>query len=45
MLRILVVDDYGYWLGARKAVDEYFGPTPPKWVEIDGTAVMMVKGE
>jgi O-methyltransferase len=22
---ILIVDDYGYWEGARKAVDEYFG--------------------
>ena len=21
---ILIVDDYGYWQGARKAVDEYF---------------------
>lgn len=20
---ILIIDDYGYWLGARKAVDEY----------------------
>lgn len=23
---ILVIDDYGHWQGARKAVDEYFGP-------------------
>jgi hypothetical protein len=22
---ILIIDDYGYWQGARKAVDEYFG--------------------
>ena len=21
---ILIIDDYGYWKGARKAVDEYF---------------------
>ena len=21
---VLIVDDYGYWKGARKAVDEYF---------------------
>jgi hypothetical protein len=23
---VLIVDDYGCWAGARKAVDEYFGP-------------------
>ena len=22
---VLIIDDYGYWAGARKAVDEYFG--------------------
>ena len=22
---MLIIDDYGYWAGARKAVDEYFG--------------------
>jgi len=22
---VLIIDDYGYWTGARKAVDEYFG--------------------
>ncbi len=22
---VLIIDDYGHWLGARKAVDEYFG--------------------
>lgn len=21
---VLIIDDYGHWLGARKAVDEYF---------------------
>ena len=21
---VLIIDDYGYWAGARKAVDEYF---------------------
>jgi hypothetical protein len=27
---VLIVDDYGYWKGARKAVDEYFaGPRAP----------------
>ena len=24
---VLIVDDYGYWQGARQAVDEYFGET------------------
>jgi O-methyltransferase len=23
---VLIVDDYGHWQGAKKAVDEYFGP-------------------
>lgn len=23
---VLIIDDYGHWKGARKAVDEYFGP-------------------
>ena len=22
---VLIIDDYGYWMGSRKAVDEYFG--------------------
>lgn len=26
---VLIVDDYGHWLGARKAVDEYFGASKP----------------
>ncbi|HKN06113.1 MAG TPA: TylF/MycF/NovP-related O-methyltransferase [Thermoplasmata archaeon] len=26
---VLVLDDYGHWLGARKAVDEYFASHPP----------------
>lgn len=25
---ILILDDYGWWSGARQAVDEYFGQTP-----------------
>jgi O-methyltransferase len=38
---VLIVDDYGHWDGARKAVDEYFPKA--RWVRIDYTAVMMVK--
>jgi len=26
----LIVDDYGHWLGCRRAVDEYFGGSRPK---------------
>jgi hypothetical protein len=39
---ILIVDDYGHWLGARKAVDEYF-KGGMLFTEIDYTAIMMVK--
>ena len=34
---ILIVDDYGHWRGARKAVDEYFGNHPPFLHRIDYT--------
>ena len=27
---ILIIDDYGYWVGARKAVDEYFATLKPR---------------
>jgi O-methyltransferase len=26
---VLIIDDYGHWMGARKAVDEYFAAHPP----------------
>jgi O-methyltransferase len=26
---VLIVDDYGHWLGAKEAVDEYFASHPP----------------
>lgn len=42
---VLILDDYGYWQGARKAVDEYFANT--KWKpllhRIDLTGRMFVK--
>lgn len=40
---ILIVDDYGHWLGARKAVDEYLGVTAKQLTMIDYTAAMMAK--
>lgn len=43
---ILIVDDYGHWMGARKAIQEYFaahGWDAKKLKPIDYTAVMMVK--
>jgi hypothetical protein len=39
---ILIVDDYGHWMGARKAVDEYFGGAL-SFKHIDYTAIMTVK--
>lgn len=39
---ILIVDDYGYWLGARKAVDDYFGKKVDK-IMLDDTACMIRK--
>lgn len=41
---VLIVDDYGHWQGAKRAVDEYFSPP---WnhgrIVIDYTAIMMVR--
>lgn len=40
---IMIVDDYGHWEGARRAVDEFFFNRPGTRIEIDYTAIMMVK--
>lgn len=40
---VLIVDDYGHWLGSKKAVDEYFGERISTMTWIDYTAVKMVK--
>lgn len=42
---VLIIDDYGHWAGARKAVDEYFAAHPPALLlnRIDYTARIAVK--
>jgi O-methyltransferase len=42
---VLIIDDYGHWEGARRAVDEYFAEHPPRppLREIDYTARIAVK--
>lgn len=43
---VLIVDDYGYWGGARKAVDEYFAARPrPFFHYVDHTARAAIKGQ
>ncbi len=39
---VLIIDDYGYWSGARKAVDEYFGDSL-LLNRIDNTGRMAIK--
>ena len=43
---ILIIDDYGHWRGARRAVDEYFCAmkSPPFLMRIDYTGRLVVKG-
>jgi len=42
---VLIIDDYGHWEGARRAVDEYFAQIPdaPLLTRIDYTGRMAVK--
>ena len=42
---VLIIDDYGYWRGARKATDEYLASLPhrPLLQRIDYTGRMCVK--
>ena len=37
----LIVDDYGHWMGARKAVKDYLGARVKQLKPIDYTAVML----
>lgn len=43
---VLIIDDYGHWEGARRAVDEYFGKSGPSILlnRIDYSARIGVKG-
>jgi len=40
---IISIDDYGYWRGARPAVDEYFAGRRPFLHRIDYTGRLLVK--
>lgn len=40
---VLIIDDYGHWEGARRAVDEYFGDRPLLLNRIDYTGRVAVK--
>lgn len=40
---VLIIDDYGEWQGARRAVDEYFADYPVLLNRIDYTGRIMVK--
>ena len=42
---VLIVDDYGHWEGARKAVDEYFGAehAPLLLTRVDYTGRVAIK--
>lgn len=41
---VLLIDDYGHWQGARRAVDEFFAGGPVLLHRIDGTGRMLIKG-
>ena len=42
---VLIIDDYGHWKGAKKAVDEYFSNLNDKYYmhRIDYTGRMLIK--
>jgi hypothetical protein len=40
---VLIIDDYGHWEGARRAVDEFFGESGPLLHRIDYTGRALVK--
>jgi hypothetical protein len=42
---ILIIDDYGDWVGAKKAVDEYFAEIRPRPLlhRIDVAARLVIK--
>ena len=42
---ILLIDDYGYWQGARKAVDEFFKDKKVTMFKIDFTGRMIINSK
>jgi hypothetical protein len=40
---VLIIDDYGHWAGARKAVDEYFENEPVLLNRVDYTARLVLR--
>ncbi len=42
---VLIIDDYGHWVGAKKAVDEYFTfiNKKPIFELIDYTGIKIIK--
>jgi hypothetical protein len=40
---VLIIDDYGEWAGARKAVDEYFAEQPVWLHYVTHSVRLMVK--
>jgi hypothetical protein len=40
---VLIIDDYGHWAGAKKAVDEYFAAKPIWLHRIDYTGRLYIK--
>ncbi len=40
---VLIIDDFGTWLGAKRAVDEYFGGRPPYLFPVDKGCRMAIK--
>jgi len=40
---VLLIDDYGYWAGSKKAVDQYFDHKPILLQRIDNSSRMLVK--
>jgi hypothetical protein len=40
---VLIIDDYGTWLGAKRAFDEYFGAARPLLFPVEGGCKMAIK--
>ena len=42
---VLIIDDYGNWLGAKKAVDEFFNNQKPWLHYVDRTCRLLIKDQ